>query len=207
VLARRRGLISQQPKIKTMKIKSIEEELADCRAAFAQHPNANLVWMCHHEVLIEPLIEPFENRINYILINKPENERAVRLRNFRPVKNEAAVKLALEAYKAAVKPALEAYNTAVKPAREAYYAAVTPVQEAYDAAVKPDLEAYLAATKPDLEAYLAATKPALEAYNTAVKPAEEVYWAAVKTVRQPLIKLLNQEYPDNTWNGKSIFNK
>jgi cation transport regulator ChaB len=145
------------------KIKSIEEELADCRAAFAQHPNAKLVWMCHHEVLIEPLTNPFEHRINYILINKPENERAVRLRNFRPVKNEAAV----------------------KSARDVYWAAVKPAQEVY----------------------WAATKSARDANDAAVKSAEEVYWAAIKAPQQPLVEVLDQEYPNNTWNGDSIFNK
>ena len=69
-----------------MKILSIQEELAACRKAWSDNPTATWAWCCHHETHIEPLTEPAENRIAYILSNKPENERAIRLRNFRPVR-------------------------------------------------------------------------------------------------------------------------
>jgi hypothetical protein len=42
-------------------------------------------WCVHHETHLEPLTEPAENRVQYILEHKPENEREKRLREFRPV--------------------------------------------------------------------------------------------------------------------------
>jgi hypothetical protein len=42
-------------------------------------------WCVHHEIHLEPLTEPAENRVQYILEHKPENERETRLREFRPV--------------------------------------------------------------------------------------------------------------------------
>jgi hypothetical protein len=69
-------------------IKSIAEELNDCKLAFEAYPDAKFAWTCHHSVLIEQLTEPWMNRVNYILNEKPENQQAVRLRNFRPVRVE-----------------------------------------------------------------------------------------------------------------------
>jgi len=120
-------------------LKSIEEEKQDCIDAWEAFP-ATWAWMCHHEILVEPLTEYFMYRVNYITRHKPLNEQAVRFRNFRPVKNVEGVKSAQEAYDAAFKPAREAFDAAVKPAQEAYDAAVKPAQEAYDAAVKSQLD-------------------------------------------------------------------
>jgi hypothetical protein len=69
-------------------LKSIEEEAEDCRQAFKGVKEGAFVWLCHHEVLVEVLKEEVENRIRYILTWKPEGERAIRLREFRPVKEE-----------------------------------------------------------------------------------------------------------------------
>ena len=68
-----------------MKLKSIEKEAADCRKAFKGFPVGGYVLHCHHEIIGETLCEAAENRIAYILTQKPENERALRLRLFRPV--------------------------------------------------------------------------------------------------------------------------
>ena len=67
-----------------MQLKSITEEAADCRAAWADAPKAKIAHCCHHEVHVEPLTEPAENRIEYILREKPKREQALRLRLFRP---------------------------------------------------------------------------------------------------------------------------
>ena len=80
------------------KLKSIELELAACRAAFKKCPDAKFVWCCHHEILVEPLTESPESRIEYILETKSETERALRFRNFRPVRVEMP-----EAYDQAVR--------------------------------------------------------------------------------------------------------
>ena len=42
-------------------------------------------WHVHHDLLVEPLIEPLKNRIAYIKDNKPEDEIATRLRLLKPV--------------------------------------------------------------------------------------------------------------------------
>ena len=67
-----------------MKLLSIPEEAAACRKAWAGKPIGTLAVHCHHCVECEPLTEPAENRIGYILREKAESERALRLRLFRP---------------------------------------------------------------------------------------------------------------------------
>ena len=71
-----------------MNLKSIAEEEAHCRAAFVGIEVGAFVLHCHHNSLLEVLTEPAENRINYILCDKPEAEQALRLRLFRPVPPE-----------------------------------------------------------------------------------------------------------------------
>ena len=67
---------------------TIEQEAADCRAAFANSKVGDAVWLCHHGMLCEPLSELPENRISYILSSKSRNEQARRLREFRPVRGK-----------------------------------------------------------------------------------------------------------------------
>jgi hypothetical protein len=69
--------------IMTLILKSIEEEAADCRARCASMKVGDLILHCHHEVLIERLTEPAENRIDYILQSKTDNV-ALRLRLMGP---------------------------------------------------------------------------------------------------------------------------
>lgn len=116
---------------------TIEQEAAACREAWRGSKVGDLAWHCHHEKLWEPLSEPAENRIAYILSAKPEKEQALRLRLFRPVKS-AAVATELKAYDAAVVPEQKAYDAAVASARKAYDAAVATAWKAYDAAVAPE---------------------------------------------------------------------
>ena len=73
----------------TLVLKLIEEEAEDCRKAFEGVEIGSLVLHCHHEVLSERLSESAGNRIAYILDHKPRNERALRLRLFRPVSQDA----------------------------------------------------------------------------------------------------------------------
>ena len=65
----------------------INAAAALCREAFVGIPVGHPVWCCHHEKHFEKLEEPAENRILYILLNKPIEERVERLKNFRPFKN------------------------------------------------------------------------------------------------------------------------
>jgi len=64
---------------------TIAAEAKACRAAFADSKVGDAVWCVHHETLIETLTEPPENRIAFILSDKPKGEQARRLREFRPV--------------------------------------------------------------------------------------------------------------------------
>ena len=73
---------------------TIEQEAADCRAAFANSKVGDAVWLCHHGMLCEPLSELPENRIAYILSEKSSNEQARRLREFRPVRGKLPAELA-----------------------------------------------------------------------------------------------------------------
>ena len=68
-----------------MKLHSITREAADCRAAWAAAPEATAGAHIHHEQPFEALTEPIENRIAYILSDKPKKEQALRLRLMRPV--------------------------------------------------------------------------------------------------------------------------
>jgi hypothetical protein len=46
------------------------------------------VWHVHHEILVEPLTEPIENRIAYIKSYKPPEEVPTRLRLMKPVRGD-----------------------------------------------------------------------------------------------------------------------
>ncbi len=81
----------------TLKLKSIGEEAKACRAAFENIKIGALVWHCHHEKLAEFLTSPPEHRISFILSDKPEHERALRLRLFRPVRTKNLPKYLKEA--------------------------------------------------------------------------------------------------------------
>src|SRR3972149_2456624 len=95
--------------------KSLTKALAECRAAWEAHPDATWAWCLHHELRLEPLIEPYQARIAYILKYKPEEEQTTRLNNFRPVVSKLPAKitkLGKAYYKAreAHKEAEEAYK-------------------------------------------------------------------------------------------------
>ena len=44
-------------------------------------------WHAHHDILCESLIEPIQNRIDYIKANKPKHEVETRLRLLKPVQH------------------------------------------------------------------------------------------------------------------------
>ena len=44
-----------------------------------------LVWHVHHEVILEALTEPIENRMEFIMVHKPVDEQSLRLRLMKPV--------------------------------------------------------------------------------------------------------------------------
>jgi len=76
-----------------MKLGTIKKELENCKAAWKSVSNAKWAWCCHHDMLMEPLCVSWEVRVEYILKNKEKSERAVRFRNFRPVRVAIPTKL------------------------------------------------------------------------------------------------------------------
>jgi isopropylmalate/homocitrate/citramalate synthase len=168
------------------------------------------VWHVHHEVLLEKLFEPLQNRVAYIEVAKPSAEVATRLRLLKIVRNQAAAESARQAYDAAAESVRQAYDAAVKPARQAYNAAVetarqasrqaynAAVEQAYDAAVKSAQQAYDAAVKSAVKPAWQAYDAARQAYDAAVEPAEQAYNAAVE-------ELHTIECTDCPWNGHTIF--
>lgn len=71
-------------------IGTIAQERKDCIAAFKQYPKSENCWCCHHKILMERLHrywDGFMERIKYIDAEKERSEKAVRFRNFRPVKS------------------------------------------------------------------------------------------------------------------------
>ena len=156
-------------------LKSIAEELANCRAAFAAYPNVTWAWCCHHEVLCEKLTEPAENRIAYIISNKPKSEHAIRFRNFRPVKDEKSIEAALAEYEKICDAALAEYEK-IRDAALAEYEKVRGAARAeYDKVCGPALAEY-------------------EKVRCAA-------WAEYEKIRDALH---NAEWPDNSWDGRSI---
>ena len=74
-----------------LELKSIEEEAADCRAAFRNSKAGDWSIHIHHGAeCVEQFYEPPENRIAYILSQKSKEERAIRLRFMRPMTEEQA---------------------------------------------------------------------------------------------------------------------
>src|SRR5208283_4454750 len=51
----------------------------------------DLVWHIHHDVLVERLTEPIENRIEFIMYQKPKGEVETRLRLMKPVRGKLPV--------------------------------------------------------------------------------------------------------------------
>ena len=158
---------------------SIKQAAKECRAAWEAHPEAKWAWCLHHELRLEPLIEPYQARIAYILKYKPKHEQVTRLNNFRPVVSKLPAKIIKlgEAY-------VEAW-------------------EAYDKAWEAHVEAWEARDK----AWVAYDKTG-DAYIEAGKAydkAWDAYMEAILANTTKLQALHIKDVPQHTWNGDSIF--
>ena len=188
-------------------LKSTADELADCRRAFEESPQAKLAWCLHHEVHVEPLTESWQNRINYIAKSKPEAERALRFRNFRPVRVElpAPVAAAWAAYYQAG-AALNQAGAALDQAGAAYYQARPAYCQAKAVYDQARLAYYQAKAVYDqagaaLNQARAAFNQARAAFNQARAALDQAQAAL-----EPALPALHQlDWPDNSWNGRSIF--
>ena len=105
---------------------SIKQAAKECRQAWEAHPDATWAWCLHHGVRLEPLTEPYQARIAYILKYKPKHEQVTRLNNFRPVLSKLPAKIIKlgEAHDKAG----EAYDKAREACIEAILADTTKLQ-------------------------------------------------------------------------------
>ena len=165
-----------------MKLLSIPKEAAACRAAFAAQPGATAALHVHHEIFAEPIIEPIEHRIAFILTVKPKHERALRLRLMRPLPPAYDDAVIVDAAAAAT----DAYDAA---AEAAYAARVAAFAAAYDA----EDAAYAAARA-------AADAARDDAYEAVIGDAQAVIVAAQKQHDARCV-------PDCPWNSKTIFSE
>jgi hypothetical protein len=162
---------------------TIEEEAVECRKAFEGVEVGSPVWCCHHEKLTETLEEPAENRIRYILEEKSTKERAIRLREFRPVMDVELWKTLYADYQAKLAPLDADYQAKRDLLYDDYSAKLAPLDADYQAKLAP-LDADYEAKRDLLYADYSAKRALLYAYLEVLHLAE---------------------YPDTAWNGKSIF--
>ena len=185
-------------KIPKTPIGTIEEELAACRKAFQENPEAKYAWCCHHSVLLEPLTEPYENRIKYILSYKEAEQQAIRFRNFRPVRIQLPEKVdkavaELDKAVAELDKALAKYNEACAKLNEAR-AKWNEASAKYDEA-----EAKYNEARAKYDEAWAKLSEARAKYDEAVAELDKVYaeWDKNNV-------MLSSDWPDNTWNGQDI---
>ena len=187
--------------------KTIEQAEKECREAWKQNPS-DYGWCIHHEIEMEKLTEPIENRISFILKYKATEELITRLDNLRPVISPVAIK-AKKAYEEAIAPAEKTYYKAVAPAKKTYDEAIAPAKKTYEEAAASARKAYEEAIALAWKAYEEAIAPAWKAYEEAIALA----WKSYKKAIAPALKAYDeaiapahvQEVPGHTWNGKSIF--
>ena len=159
--------------------KTIEQAEKECREAWKQNPS-DYGWCIHHEIEMEKLTEPIENRISFILKYKATEELITRLDNLRPVISPVAIK-AKKAYEEAIAPAKKAYDEAIASAKKTYDEAIAPAWKAYEEAAAPGFEkAYDEAVASARKAYEEAIALAWKAYEEAIAPA-----LGVKPTRKP----------------------
>ena len=174
-------------------LKSIEEELADCKKAFARVKVGSLVWCCHHEMLIEQLEEPAINRINYIMGSKSEHERSRRLREFRPCKDKR------------IAPAYAEYEKVRAPAKAEYEKVCAPAKAEYEKVCAPAYAEYEKVCAPAYAEYDKVCDVAYAEYEKVRDVAYAEYDKVCDVAKAELEQLHRDEYPDTSWNGRSIF--
>ena len=160
----------------TLILKSIEEEAQDCREACAALKVGDWAWLVHHEKLFEPLTDPLENRIRYIIENKTDNV-ALRLRLLRPFIEDDAMRNDAEYSKA---------RAEYSKARAEYY-------KMYAEWDKVRAESY----KAEYAEWNKAGAELIKMYAKLNKAYAE-YSKALETHYKRL-------FPDSPWNGKTIF--
>jgi chromosome segregation ATPase len=184
-------------------LKSIGEEAADCRAANAHLKVGDWAWLVHHEILAEPLTEPIESRISYILENKTDNV-ALRLRLLRPLVEDEAMRSDAELGNAHAEyyKAYAEYNKALaelNKARVEYDKACAELNKAY-AEYDKDL-AELNKAYAELNKANAEYDKDLAEFNKAYAEYDKACGELNKSATTHYHRL----FPDSPWNGKTIF--
>jgi len=190
------------------KLSTIEEELKWCRAAFAACPFAELAWCIHHGQLVEKL-SPFgaRGRIIYILENKAEDEQAIRLANFRPVRvqlpdNVAAMCLNIEDRQDRI---------ATEYAGIMIETVTVDLNESLDDMLQQSMfgSGWKGVQSNCSSNARKALNDRISKHNEEVK----AMWAVINAVNElcgpsgQLSQLHNADWPGNSWNGTSIFDK
>ena len=138
-------------------------------------------WHVHHNVLIELLTEPIENRIEYIKKFKPKNEVKLRLKLLKVVKGELP------------KEFVEAWQK--------YYETWQKYVEVWQKYVEAKQEYNEARRKYN---------EARRKYNKARQKHNEAwheYIEVCKKYESQILALHEKECPNCPWNGKTIFSK
>ena len=128
----------------TLILKSIDEEAKDCRNACAALKVGDWAWLVHHEKLFEPLTDPLEDRIRYIIENKTDNV-ALRLRLLRPFIEDDAMRNDAELSKARAEWSKAGAERSKASAK--WYKAYAEWSKAYAERDKADDEYYKADAK------------------------------------------------------------
>jgi tetratricopeptide (TPR) repeat protein len=165
-------------------------------AAVEQKAIGTWWWCVHHEIHLEQLKEPVENRVAYIRENKPGSEIDRRLRELAPVLYPERIPNQFAKAWDEHDKAWAAYDKA--------WAAYNKARDEHDKAWAAYDKAWAAYNKARAEhdKAWAAYDKAWAAYDKA--------WAAYNKARaeheMELAALHLEEYPNTQWNGKSIFN-
>lgn len=179
--------------VKSIKIELAKNQRIACRAAWSENPTAKFAWCCHHAVLIEVLTEPAENRIQFILRNKLQDEQAVRFLNFRPVRIELPVELK-KAYTKWKKVRVAMNNVNAKLNKVS-----AKVDKAY---------AEWNCTEAGWKKIHAKLNKACDRRDKIwreLDKAQAEYNIALAACKENLTTLHTQDWPNHSWNGEDIF--
>ena len=166
-------------------------------------------WHVHHNILIELLTEPIENRIKYIKKFKPKNEIELRLKLLKVVKGELPKEFveAWQEYNEARQKDVEAWQK-YNEAWQKYYEA----RQKYDETWQKDDE-----TWQEYDEAFQKYDEALQKYYEARQKYDEIwqeyykvwhkYVEVYKKYEPQIFALHKKECPNCSWNGKTIFSK
>jgi hypothetical protein len=151
-------------------------------------------WHVHHDVLVEELTEPIENRIEYIKKHKPKHEIETRLRLLKPA---SYVQPAWEKYEKIKKQAWMKFRKTVEPARTECEIIIKQVLKECERMKKEECEIII---KQALDECARIEGDARTEYDRIEKQARIEY---EKTIE----KIHKEECGCTEWNGKEIIFK